>query len=164
LAIGYWLLAIHRMQSAARWGRQSCLMPHSFPNDVIPSEIRWGRPPGLRGTPSSRCFYGFNPAPSRRDRPGGRPQTWASAPPFMQMPQTGKLRGIRQSYLQAALQAAVDSKQTAHALGTYFLRLRVSQASCSDPREIRLETGRPAESRACSQDWLPHESAKADSE
>ena len=35
-----------------------CLMPHSFPKGEIPAEIKWGRPPGLRGTPSSRSFCG----------------------------------------------------------------------------------------------------------
>jgi hypothetical protein len=67
-------------------------MPHSFPKDVVPAEIKWGRPPGLRGTPSSRSFDGFSRLSSRRGRPGGRPQTWASAPPFMQIP------GNRENY------------------------------------------------------------------
>ena len=151
-------------------------MPHSFPKGGIPAEVRWGRPPGLRGTPSSRSCCGFiglasmlvavaegailaahlsssvrlaflsgcmfpeRSSPSRvrfaapnngapltapgrsarpsrqerkalwrtgcrwrhypnakmapfltatvmhRGRPGGRPRTWASAPPFTQMP------------------------------------------------------------------------------
>jgi hypothetical protein len=45
-----------KRRQECRRSRQECLMPHSFPNGVIPSEIRWGRPPGLRGTPSSDSF------------------------------------------------------------------------------------------------------------
>jgi hypothetical protein len=61
---------------------QSCLMPHSFPKGEMPAEIKWGRPPGLRGTPSSRSFCGCGCLGARRGRPGGRPRTWASAPLF----------------------------------------------------------------------------------
>jgi hypothetical protein len=56
----------------------------------------------------------------------------------------------RQSCLQAAFQAAVSTEPTTRAVGTYFLRLRVSPASCGEAREISLETERPAESRGAS--------------
>jgi 2-polyprenyl-6-methoxyphenol hydroxylase-like FAD-dependent oxidoreductase len=39
---------------------------------VAAADALWGRPPGLRGTSTSRMAEG---------RPGGRPQTWRSAPP-----------------------------------------------------------------------------------
>jgi hypothetical protein len=46
--------------------------------------------------------------------------------------------------LQAAFQAACEPEQTTHAGGTYSLRLRVSQTSCSEGRENRAESrGRP---------------------
>jgi hypothetical protein len=38
------------------------------------------------------------------------------------------------------LQAAVDTEQTTHAVGTYFLRLRVSPASCREAREMPDES------------------------
>jgi hypothetical protein len=65
------------------------LMPHSFPKGEMPAEIKWGRPPGLRG-PSSRSFCGCGCLGARRGRPGGRPRTWASAPLFAQMSESGK--------------------------------------------------------------------------
>jgi hypothetical protein len=55
--------------------------------------------------------------------------------------------GSGRSWHAVGLQAAVEPEQTTHAVGTCFLRLRVSQAWCSEAREIRLDTGRPAESR-----------------
>jgi hypothetical protein len=65
-------------------------MPHSFPKGEMPAEIKWGRPPGLRGTPSSRSFCGCGCLGARRGRPGGRPRTWASAPLFARMSESGK--------------------------------------------------------------------------
>jgi hypothetical protein len=65
-------------------------MPHSFPKGEMPAEIKWGRPPGLRGTPSSRSLCGCGCLGARRGRPGGRPRTWASAPLFAQMSESGK--------------------------------------------------------------------------
>jgi hypothetical protein len=74
------------------WVPAGChpLMPHSFPKGEMPAEIKWGRPPGLRGTPSSRSFCGCGCLGARRGRPGGRPRTWASAPLFAQMSESGK--------------------------------------------------------------------------
>ena len=43
-----------------------------FPEAGFPAEIRWGRPPGLRGTPSSRSFCGLRRLAAGRCRTGGR--------------------------------------------------------------------------------------------
>ncbi len=50
---GEWGTVENRVQ-LSKVGQDGILMPHSFPKGEMPAEIKWGRPPGLRGTPSSR--------------------------------------------------------------------------------------------------------------
>jgi hypothetical protein len=77
--------------------------------------------------PARRRFFGFVIVMHRAEK----------AEKFVRPSRKPSVPCGRQSCLQAAFQAAVETEQTTQAVGTYFLRFHVSQASCGEAREIR---------------------------
>jgi hypothetical protein len=62
-------------------------MPHSFPKSGMPAEIRWGRPPRPARDALVPFFLRIQSIAIAKRPTRGQPRTWASAPPFMQMPE-----------------------------------------------------------------------------
>jgi len=75
-------------------------MALSFPTVANRAEFVWGRPPGLRGTPSSRFLYFVRSLRSTKGRQGGCPTIYVAVSDLR------KLSGIGQSCLRPAFQPA----------------------------------------------------------
>ncbi len=139
-------------------------MPHSFPKGEIPAEIKWGRPPGLRGTPSSRSFCGCGCLGARRGRPGGWPRTWASAPLFAQMSESGKTMWHWAFSLQAGFSRL--SSRSAEILGLGSMmpdgdEAEESRAQARGPLWGRLKPAPPCQPAACHEWPMPAAMSKA---